>query len=151
MSTATSGNQYLEASVLSATPARLRLMLLERAVETAAKLSAGWRNKEAEGSNEHSVQLLDLITELLAGIQGGDAKDEKEICSKVADLYVFLAKHLVAAEETSDYMAIDELKLVLEAETETWRAVCAQEIGVQGRSNEDPGTASSTTGLNLQG
>jgi flagellar protein FliS len=147
MSTAAPGNQYLEASVLSASPARLRLMLLERAVETAAKLSASWRDKETEGSTEHSVQLLDLITELLAGIQGGESDEEKQICGQVADLYVFLAKHLVAAESTSDFGAIDELKLVLEAETETWRAVCAQETGAHSPSSGDL----PATGLNLQG
>lgn len=147
MSTAATGNQYLEATVLSASPARLRLMLLERAVETAAKLSASWQNKETAGSNEHSVQLLDLLTELLAGIKGGNSDDEKKICGQVADLYVFLAKHLVAAEATSDFGAVDELKLVLEAETETWRAVCAQESGAALSASEQP----PATGLNLQG
>ncbi len=147
MSTATTSNQYLEATVLSASPARLRLMLLERSTETAAMLSASWRSKETKGSNEHSVRLLDLLTELLSGVKGGKSKQEQEICSRVADLYVFLAKHLVTAEAYSDFGAIDEIKLVLEAETETWRAVCAQESGLQEYFSGLP----PATSLNLQG
>ena len=147
MSTLTTGNQYLEGAVLSASPARLRLMLLERSTETAAKLSTSWRNQQTEGPNEHSVRLLDLLTELLSGVKGGQSKEEQEICGRVADLYVFLAKHLVTAEIYSDYAAIDDIKLVLEAETETWRAVCAQELGAQATISDAP----LATSLNLQG
>ena len=103
--------------------------------------------RETEGSNSHSIKLLDLITELLAGIQGGNSDEEKKICGQVADLYVFLAKHLVSAEANSDFGAIDELKLVLEAETETWRAVCAQETG----SKVAVGEQKPAAGLDLQG
>jgi flagellar protein FliS len=154
MSITAPGNQYLESTVLSATPARLRLMLLERSIETAAKLEASWKTKETTGPNEHSVKLLDLITELLAGVRGGESKDEKDICDRVSDLYVFLAKHLVAAEQFSDHGAIGEIKLVLEAESDTWRAVCAQDAAL---CAQDSGAAAESTSLppstslNLQG
>lgn len=139
-----STNHYLEATVKSASPARLRLMLLERSVDVAARLSHAWKTGESRGSNEHSIRLLDLLTELLAGVQGGVTKAEQALCDQVADLYVFLSQHLVAAEADSDSQAIDEIKLVLETEAETWRAVCAQSI-----SNQPPTIAAG--GLNLQG
>ena len=141
------GSGYLESSVLSASPARLRLMLIERAEETAARLIACWQAKESLGSNEHSLKLLDLFTELLNGITGGDSKTEKELCGRISDLYVFLAKHLVAAEEMSDYGSIDEIKLVLSAEAETWRAVCAQDSTAPAAASNDLPAMS----LNLQG
>ena len=141
------GSGYLETTVRSASPARLRLMLLERAVDTASRLKATWESGESPGSNEHSLKLLDLINELLSGITGGDTDSEKELCGRIADLYVFLAKHLVAAEQISDYGSIGEIKLVLEAEAETWRAVCAQETGaVTNKSTLPP-----ASGLNIQG
>jgi len=144
MSNNTSGNQYLEATIQSASPAQLRLMLLERAAETAARLAASWKASETQGANEHAVKLLDLLTELLAGVQPGENRAEQEVCGKVSDLYVFLSQHLVAAEEHSDHTAIDEIKLVLEAEIETWRAVCAQ-------ASRGQCVAPAETGLNLQG
>jgi flagellar protein FliS len=138
------GRQYLEATVQSAPPERLRLMLIERAVDVAGHLSLTWRSKQSLGSNEHSIMLLDLINELLAGIVGGNSEGENELCLKVADLYVFLAKHLVAAEGTSDADAIDEIRGVLEVEAETWRAVCARASATPRPSV--PGNS----GLNLQ-
>ncbi len=121
------GSGYLEATVRSASPARLRLMLIEGAGETAARLIASWQAQQSLGANEHSLKLLDLLTELLSGVTGGTTVAEQQLCAKIADLYVFLAKHLVAAEQSSDCGAIDEIKRVLAAEAETWRAVCAQE------------------------
>jgi flagellar protein FliS len=141
------GSGYLESTIHSATPARLRLMLIERAVDTAARLMATWESGETLGANEHSLKLLDLINELLSGVTGGETDEQVELCGRVSDLYVFLAKHLVVAEQTSDHGAIAEIKLVLEAESDTWRAVCAQDAGAAAESTSLP----PSTSLNLQG
>lgn len=122
------GQHYLDASIRMATPARLRLMLLERAVVVAETLARTWRAGQLPGSNEHSLTLLELIGELLSGISGSKNPAEQKVCEQVSDLYVFLSKHLILAEDHSDANAIDEIRLVLEVEAETWRAVCAQEL-----------------------
>ncbi|MGB7327573.1 MAG: flagellar protein FliS, partial [Rubripirellula sp.] len=120
--------QYLESAIRMATPARLRLMVTERAVEVATTLARVWKSGEQQGPNEHSLSLLELIGELLSGISGSEAPEEKRLCNQISDLYVFLAKHLVSAEDHSDFGAVEEIRLVLELEAETWRAVCAQEL-----------------------
>ncbi len=120
--------QYLDAMVRTASPARLRLMMIERAIEVAATLSVTWLEKRDLGSNEHSLRLLDLLNELLAGVTGGASDSETRLCSQVADLYVFLIQHLVGAEAGSDSSAVDEIRIVLETEAGTWRAVCANEV-----------------------
>ncbi|GAA5504743.1 flagellar protein FliS [Novipirellula caenicola] len=147
---------YLESSIQHATPARLRLMLLERSVEVARVLANAWRTQpEKKGCNEYSLKLLDLLTELLSGITGNE-----EVCVQVADLYVFLSKHLLLAEQSSDADAIDELRQVLEVEADTWRMVCANETLAKvsgGASTGAPAVAPVATdtpisgGLNLQG
>ncbi len=121
------GQQYLDATIRTASPARLRLMLLQRSVEVACVLSDTWRHGLNPGTNEHSLKLLDLLNELLAGVKGSETDSENQLCSQVADLYVFLMKHLVAAENNSDANRIDEIRLVLETEMETWQNVCATE------------------------
>lgn len=123
--------QYLDASIRTASPAKMRLMLLERSVEVSRMLSATWRSGEGQGANEQSLQLMELISELLSGVAGGSNETENKLCLQVADLYVFLLQHLVLAEEKSDFGAIDEMQIVLEAETETWRSVVAQEISAK--------------------
>ncbi len=71
---AVGGEQYFEAAIRTASPARLRLMLIERAIEVSSRLAEVWRNGEAPGSNEHSLKLLDLLNELLSGVVGGEVR-----------------------------------------------------------------------------
>ena len=142
------GERYLDANIQTASPARLRLMLIERGVEVAAQVADNWRNSAAsDGENspaadEHSLKLLEILNELLNGVTG----DEHGVCKTVADLYVFLTKHLIKAEETGDASAIDEIRLVLQTEAETWQMVCANEA--PGAPAMAPPTGAS--GLNLQ-
>lgn len=128
---ASGSQQYLDANIRMASPAKMRLMLLERSVEVARMLSANWRSKESTGANELSLQLMELLGELLSGVAGGSNEAENKLCLQVADLYVFLLQHLVVAEQHSDFGAIDEMQIVLEAETETWRSVVAQELSAR--------------------
>lgn len=143
------GRHYLESSVRTASPARLRLMLLERAVEVAASLSARWNAGQDLGANELSLRLLDLLTELLAGVKGSTLETEDRLCRQVADLYVFLTQHLLQAEKTSQADAIDEIRIVLETEVETWRLVCAREISPAARNM--PAGSQAWSGLDLHG
>jgi flagellar protein FliS len=124
-------------------------MLIERASGVADSLAGSWRAKTDAGANEHSIKLLDLLNELLRGVVGGETAKENEVCHKVADLYVFLSQHLIAAESTSDANSIDEIKTVLEIEAETWRAVCAQELTTTKNSSADAAAAASG-GLNFE-
>ncbi len=137
-----SGESYLDTLVKTASPAKLRLMLIERAIAVAGTLASTWRAGDKLGANEYSITLLDILNELLSGIMDGNANDEQKVCKQVADLYVFLAQHLVIAEERSDAEGIDEIATVLQIEAETWRAVCARDGG-----HTDPRP---TGGLNLQ-
>jgi flagellar protein FliS len=121
--------QYLDATIRTASPARLRLMVIERGIRATETLASTWRDGQSPGSNEHSLKLLDVLNELLNGVTAGASTSESVLCGQVADLYVFLVQHLVTAEQHSDAAAIDEIRLVLEAEAETWRLVCASELG----------------------
>ncbi|MCG8652589.1 MAG: flagellar protein FliS, partial [Pirellulales bacterium] len=58
--------QYLEADIRNASPARLRLMMIERGVETAALVADRWRNQQSLGSSELTLKLFDLLNELLS-------------------------------------------------------------------------------------
>lgn len=55
------GEQYLESVVRAASPAKLRLMLIERAVGVSESLEVAWRENPAQGPNEESLKLFELI------------------------------------------------------------------------------------------
>ena len=147
------GQEYLDTTVHTASPARLRLMLIERGVEVAARLAEIWRgSRQPPFANEHSLRLLEILNELLSGV----TSDQYEVCRKVADLYVFLVQHLIAAEDSGNADAVDEIRLVLETEAETWRLVCVKEAMAHRPLSEfsspspDPHAGASSGGLNLQ-
>lgn len=130
--------QYIDSAIRMASPARLRLMVLDRSVQVAATLAGQWREGTNLGTNETSLTLLELLGELLSGVSGSQVQNESELCNQVADLYVFLTKHLVLAEENSDADAIDDIRLVLEVEAETWRAVCARDTSATTQAIQSP-------------
>jgi len=142
--------QYLEATIRTASPARLRLMIIERGVRATQTLAGLWRDGHSLGSNEHSLKLLDVLNELLHGVTDGASPAETELCRQVSDLYVFLIQHLVAAESRSDASAIDEIRLALEAEAETWRMVCASELGGGGHPDLGQLHDSATLSINFE-
>lgn len=145
------GEQYLESVVRTASPAKLRLMLIERAVGVSESLEVAWRENPGQGPNEQSLKLFELINELLRGVVGSKQGDGEEICKQVSDLYVFLLKHLLLAEQTSDVASIEEIRAVLQVEAETWRLACANELPAAsqhlGFGSSSSGTSS---GLNLE-
>lgn len=140
---------YLASSIHTASPAKLRLMLIERSVQVATTLARLWREPATSETNvnEHSITLLDLLNELLSGV----TDKESELGQKVADLYVFLCQHLLAAEDNRDAAAVDEIRLVLETEAETWRMVCAQETPIRQPGQVDQTAMASEGGFDFSG
>ena len=139
-------DEYLENAVRSASPARVRLMLIDRAIEVSGSLSGKYR-KGVQGANEHSIHLLDLLGELLGGV----ANYDNALCSQVADLYVFMCQELVRAEATSDPTKVDAIQDILRIDAETWRAVCANEQPAAILADVARLNQTMATGLNLQG
>lgn len=138
------GRRYLQGTVGTASPSKLRLMLIERAAEIAGGLASSWSDGPSTEASQGSLRLLEILTELLDGIT---AQGDLDLNRRVADLYVFLIQHLVAAESAADAATAREIETVLRIEAETWRAVCAREGGVP------QGTAAVTQpsgGFNLQ-
>jgi len=118
-----SASNYLESLVQSTPPARLRLMLIEKAVGLCQLVADRWNETPKSASwDGPNIQLTDILTELLSGVSRGDT----QVAKQVADLYVFLIQHQNKAVESGDASMIDEIRIVLETEAETWRMVCAQ-------------------------
>lgn len=118
-----SASNYLESLVQSAPPARLRLMLIEKAAGLCQLITDRWKETPQSASwDGPNIQLSDILTELLSGVSRGDTP----VAKQVADLYVFLIQHQNRAVESGDGSMINEIRIVLETEAETWRMVCAQ-------------------------
>jgi len=112
--------QYLNNEVLSASPQKLRKLLLEGAVRFAHRTIALWQHQDFEAGLETSNRTRDILVELLVTIK------EVPENQPLLDLYRFLNRevHVASFERSTERM--QQLIRVLEIELETWTQVCQQ-------------------------
>lgn len=113
---------YLESQVLTATPQKLRLMLIEGAIRFGRQTLHHWEEDENEKALETIIRCRTIVSELLASVH----VDESELTKKVAGLYLFVFRQLTEAQLRRDSHLVGEALRVLEAERETWQLVCEQ-------------------------
>ncbi len=119
MSAFSAADEYLESMVMTASPARLRWLLIEKACGLCDQLLESSSDKLDPLQTTH---LHEVLTELLAGV----TRESGELGKQVSDLYVFLLRHLIIAERAQDRRKIAEIRAVLEVERATWERVCQQ-------------------------
>lgn len=125
--------RYLQNLIRSASPARLRLLLIERGIEIAESLAASNRSDAAAGQPaaqngktaemvraEQTIRLREILGELLNGV----VNQELEVARQVADLYVFLLQFLGEAERDDHRKQWMQMAEILRIEQETWAEVC---------------------------
>jgi flagellar secretion chaperone FliS len=113
---------YLETQVLTATPQRLRLMLIEAALRSARAAHAAWRENRLEPGDQAVAHCREILCELIGGIRPG----ESPTADRVLGIYLFLFTSLTTAQLARDFHRLGGIICVLEEEQETWREICQQ-------------------------
>jgi flagellar secretion chaperone FliS len=111
---------YLEAQILTATPQKLRLMLIDAALRQARTAQAAILEERLEDAYEAGSRCRRVITELISSIR----PDNSELVTRVTTLYVYLFQTVTEAQLRRDGNKYDDVIKVLEMEQETWRQVC---------------------------
>lgn len=119
---ASAHHTYLETQITTATPQKLRLMLLDGALRFAHQTADQWQRGEWDSALESLIRCREIVAELLSGVQ----PDESSLSRQVTGLYVYLLAALTEAQQTRDEHQLAAVVRVLEAERETWRQVCDQ-------------------------
>jgi flagellar protein FliS len=115
--TAAPPNAYLRTKVMTASPAELRLMLLEGAIKFADRAKDALLKKDFEGLYNGVTRCQDILMELINSLQPQHAP---ELCANLSALYTFLYTRLIAASTTREVGPIDEVLGLLHHERETW-------------------------------
>lgn len=110
-------NPYLEQEVFSASPAKLRWLLINKGVQLTRIIDQLWQDN-TPGAAQYTVWLRDVLNELLAAVHSQDA-----LAKKVTDLYIYMAQLLTTAEQKQSLEEIRQLRSLLEIEAETWQMV----------------------------
>lgn len=113
---------YLESQVLTATPQKLRLMLIEGALRFLYRAEAGYDSEPIDRAmvSESLTRARNIVAELLSSV-----KDEEQGPNQqVASLYLFIFQQLTESQLRGDRAPLREITEILTVERETWRQMC---------------------------
>ncbi len=112
---------YLETQVLTATPQKLRLMLIDGALRFARQTLEFWDDQTRRELRLNALaRCYEIVNELYASIR----TDSTPVVSKVKAVYRFLFGQLSLVSVSQDPQILQDVIEVLEVERETWRLVC---------------------------
>ncbi|MFN0133911.1 MAG: flagellar export chaperone FliS [Phycisphaerales bacterium] len=116
-------NAYLRTRVLTASPAELRLMLLDGALKFARQGREGLAAKNYEAMFNGITQCRNIVMELLTTMRPEVAP---ELCKNAQAVYAFLYTRLIEASMEKSLVKLDESIGLLEYERETWALLMDQ-------------------------
>ena len=117
-------DEYLSTEVLTASPQKLQLMLIDSAIRAVSRGSNPYG--PASGPNRLPARLSAarrLVAQLIAGLV---PNHESPLVQRVLAVYEFVHRTLVTAQRQRDPGRLADVLAVLEIERETWRQVCEQ-------------------------
>ena len=110
-------NAYLKTRVMSASPAELRLLLIEGAIRFCDQARSGISEGNPEMIFIGFSKARAIITELISGL---NPKAAPELCERLTSLYTFVFTRLVDASSERSSEICDEVLGLLRYEQETW-------------------------------
>ena len=113
-------DSYLETQVNTATPQRLRLMLIGGALRHARGAQAAWQEARADSATDALLRCRDIVTELLSGIR----EDDSLLVRQTLGIYAYLFSSLTELQQSRDPHELAGIIRVLEEEHQTWEELC---------------------------
>ena len=113
---------YLDASIATASPARLLVMLFDRLVLDVRRGLEAQRHCDVEETHKHLTHAQDILLELASSLRPDEFKGGYELAS----LYSFLHRQLVMANIRKDASITDEVLTLVTDLCETWRQAALQ-------------------------
>ncbi len=119
-------NPYLQQEVMSASPARLRWMLINRAHELTGLVGQMWSNNEFAQSQQWFLRIRDILGELLDGVKDAN----HPLSNPISDFYIYLLQMTFEVENQRNSSRLKLLGELLAIESETWRMVL-EKVGAE--------------------
>ena len=116
----TATESYLVAEVMTATPQKLQLMLLEAAIRS-AELRGGIGGRATRSGRACASSAQEIVGEMVSSL---DYEADTDFVRNVAEVYLFIFRSLSEANSRRDEQRLDDALRVLHVERETWRQVC---------------------------
>jgi len=110
-------NAYLRTKVLTASPAELRLMLIDGGIRFTEQAREGILARNHEQSFEGFSKARAIVTELISGL---NPTADAALHERLTGLYTFIFTRLVDASSERSVEIIDEVLDLFRFERETW-------------------------------
>ncbi len=107
---------FLKQEVDSASPAKLRWLLIRKAVGLADVIDYLWGEGKHDEATQWWFRIRDILSELLDGVTDANNPAAKPI----SDLYIFLVKLAMEIQESQDRQELASFIEILKIEQETW-------------------------------
>ncbi len=124
-------NPYLQQEVLSASPVRLRWMLITRAMELCEGVQSLWAEGQLLVGDQWALRIREILGELLSGVTEGNPASQK-----VADFYTFLLAKLADVQRTRDAETLSTLRDLLSYEADTWKLLLDKPLSDPGEPHQ---------------
>lgn len=111
---------YLETQILTATPQKLRLMLIEGALRFAQRALDAFATGNREQSSEALGRCREIVSELLVSIR----PQPVQLNRVSQEIYAFILRQVAEAELMHDEIRLRDAIRILKEERETWQQVC---------------------------
>jgi len=112
---------YLENEVLSASPAKLHLLLVEGAMRNAEQARQHRRDGHNDLACDALIRAQEMVTEMMSGL---NRDVQPQLTDRMAAVYLFVFRSLVQASTGRSEAHLDEALRILTIERDTWRMVC---------------------------
>lgn len=114
-------DNYLAGAVLTATPEKLHLMLIEGAIRFAQRARQCWKDGEDDRAFDGLIRAQDIVGHLTARL---NYEDGAKLVREVAAIYGFILRSLADANLHHDDKKLGDALRILELERQTWQQVC---------------------------
>jgi len=116
-------NEYLSTEVMTASPQKLQLMLIDAAIRSAGRAQSLWTGERTEAVTRAMLHCQAIVAQLIAGLA---PNHESPLVQRILGVYEYLHRTLIAAHRRRDRNLLADALAILEIERETWRQVCQQ-------------------------
>ncbi|MFZ5829796.1 MAG: flagellar export chaperone FliS [Planctomycetota bacterium] len=112
---------YLETEVLTATPQKLQLMVIDAAIRSATRGRELLQAEDFPAACDALIHAQDCVGEILGAL---NREVEPETTGRMTSVYLFILRSLMESNLHHDVKRVDDALRVLETERETWREIC---------------------------
>ncbi|MBI1310793.1 hypothetical protein GC176_05745 [bacterium] len=113
-------DEYLQARVMTASPYRLHLMVIDEARKAARSLVAALDASDLETSHIAATRARDCVGELVSGLRSDQSP---ELVAQVQDWFLHIQKNLHLADLTQSRTAAATALQLIEQYRDTWVAL----------------------------